>query len=163
MLNSTFPRALLPLSAAYKAVVEFIPTVFIYMFFHIAFGQSFGMGVFVMPLLFVIQMVMSIGLGLVFATFTVFLRDTTNILGYIMRVLFFATPVVYPASAIPDGLKVFLQLNPFLALFTAYQDIILGGAPNPVDVAISGAWAALFIVLGYRLFVSNEQSFALRL
>ncbi len=163
MLNSTFPRALLPLSAAYKAVVEFIPTIFIYLLFHIAFGQSFGMGFFVLPLLFVIQMVMAIGLGLMFATFTVFLRDTTNILGYIMRVLFFATPVIYPASAIPDQLKVFLQLNPLLALFTAYQDIILGGAPNPVDVVISGAWATLFIVLGYRLFVANESSFALRL
>lgn len=163
MLNSTFPRALLPLSAAYRAVTEFVPTIFIYLFFHFAFGQSFGMGVFVLPLLFVIQMVMGIGIGLMFATFTVYLRDTTNILGYIMRVLFFATPVIYPASAIPDGLKVFLQLNPLLALFTAYQDIILGGTPNPVDVVISAAWATLFIVIGYRLFVSNEQSFALRL
>jgi ABC-type polysaccharide/polyol phosphate export permease len=163
MLNSTFPRALLPLSAAYKAVVEFLPTIFIYLLFHIAFGQSFGLGFFALPLLFVIQMVMGIGLGLIFATFTVFLRDTTNILGYIMRVLFFATPVIYPATAIPDSLKVFLQLNPLLALFTAYQAIILGGTPNPVDVVVSAVWATLFIVIGYRLFVSNERSFALRL
>jgi ABC-type polysaccharide/polyol phosphate export permease len=163
MLNSTFPRALLPLSAAYKAVVEFIPTIFIYLVFHFAFGQSFGMGVFMLPLLFVIQMVMGIGLGLMFATFTVYLRDTTNILGYIMRVLFFATPVIYPATAIPDSLLVFLRLNPLLSLFTAYQAVILGGVPNPVDVVVSGAWATLFIVLGYRLFVANEKSFALRL
>lgn len=164
MLNSTFPRGLLPLSSVYRALTEFIPAVVIYVIFHVAFGQPVGIGMAAMPFLFAVELAMAIGMAFMFAAFTVFLRDTSNIINYSMRVFFFATPVIYPVSSLGGGLGTILRIvNPFFALFAAFQACLTGGTPSPVDMLIAVAWATFFLVAGYRIFVTNERSFALRL
>ena len=86
-----------------------------------------------------------------------------NVLNYLLRILIFVTPVIYPASALPAGLRPFLAINPLFALFSAYQTIILGGVPTAAQVLMTAFWAGFFIIVGYRVFVSRERAFALRL
>lgn len=163
MLNSTFPRALLPLASVYRSLLQLGPALVIYAVFHLLLRQPVGVGVATLPLLFAIQVVLCTGMALLFATFTVFLRDTTNLLAYAMRVLFFATPVLYPVSLLSPTTRTVMLANPFYPLFHSYQEVIVGGTPDPLMVLLAMGWAALFAVAGYRVFVSHERSFALRL
>lgn len=163
MLNSTFPRALLPLTSVYRAMLQLVPALAIYAVFHAVLHQPVGIGVFMLPFLFVVQVVMATGLAFVFATLTIFLRDTTNLLGYLMRILFFATPILYPVSFLSSSLQTIMLVNPFYGLFASYQAVITGGTPDLFLVLHATAFATLFIVIGYRVFVSNERTFALRL
>jgi teichoic acid transport system permease protein len=163
LLNSTFPRALLPLAMVYKGLLEMVPSAFIYAIIHILAGAPIGPGIVVLPLLFALQTALNIGMALIMATLTVYIRDMANLLTYITRILIFITPVIYPVSLLTPTMKSFLQWNPLFPLFAAYQQIISGGTPSTSYVIQTAIWAALFLGVGVRVFLSHERAFALRL
>jgi teichoic acid transport system permease protein len=163
MLNSTFPRILLPATEVYKGLLDLGPYLAVYVVIHLLLGGPVGPGIFVLPLLIVLQVMISSGLALIFATLTVFISDMSNLLDYVMRVLFFTTPILYPVSELPPLAVTLLKINPFFTLFACYQKVVTGGLPNPTDLLQSVVWAVLLCVVGFRVFVTHERGFALRL
>jgi teichoic acid transport system permease protein len=163
MLNSTFPRALLPLAEIYKGLLEFLPSIALYAIIHVATQRPIGQGLFLLPLLFVLQTAMAIGMSLLVATATVYVRDTVNLLNYITRILIFITPVIYPVAGMAPALRTVLSINPLFPLFAAYQTIILGGVPTAGQILLTVFWSLFFLIVGYQVFVSHERAFALRL
>lgn len=163
MLNSTFPRLLLPATEVYKGLLDLGPALLVYAVIHVLIGGAIGPGLFLLPLLLVLQILISTGLALIFAVLTVFVADMSNVLEYVMRILFFATPILYPVAALPPLAQTVLQVNPFFALFASYQACITGGLPSPVYLFQAIVWAAVLITVGFRFFTSHERGFALRL
>lgn len=163
MLNSTFPRILLPATEIYKGLLDLGPYLAVYAVIHLLLGGPIGPGLFVLPLLLVLQILISSGLALIFATLTVFVSDMSNLLDYIMRVLFFTTPILYPVADLPSLAVTLLKINPFFALFAAYQAVVTGGVPGFDLIAQAMFWAVVTCYFGFRLFVSRERAFALRL
>ena len=166
ILNSMFPMAMFPLTAMYRGILELVPMVGVYAVFHVLAGMPFGPGLFLLPFLFVLQLVLSFGICLLTTTAIVFVKDMGNVINYILRILFFMTPIIYPVSAlsdVPAVLQAIIWLNPLFPLFAAYQTILLGGVPTFAQVFVTGAWAAFYLVVGYRVFVTHERAFAIRL
>lgn len=163
LLNSTFPRALLPLAMVYKGLLEMMPSAAIYLAIHLAFQRPIGQGIVVLPLLFLAQTGMNIGLALIFATLTVYVRDVSQLLTYITRVLMFTTPVIYQVKTLPPNIRAVLVYQPLFPLFASYQEIIAGRMPATGMVLQSLAWSIGFLLVGGRLFLSHERAFALRL
>lgn len=163
ILNSTFPLALLPLSAVYRGLLEFAPAVPVYILFHLALGAPVGPGLAMLPFLFLLQVIMCVGMALLMSTAIVLVRDTSNLLNYVMRVLLFVTPVIYPGSQLTGGLRAILSLNPLFALFLSYQTIIQGGVPSFGLVVQAMFWSFGLLVVGIKLFRKHEHSFALYL
>lgn len=163
LLNSTFPRALLPIAQVYKGMLEMVPSGAIYLVIHLALQRPIGQGIVLLPFLFAIQTAMNLGMALIVATLTVYIRDVANLLTYITRVLIFVTPVIYPVSMLTPNLRRFLQWNPLFPLFAAYQEIVAGRMPGAGMIIQSALWATFFLVVGTRFFMSHERAFALRL
>jgi teichoic acid transport system permease protein len=166
VLNSAFPLATLPFSTLYRGLLELGPTIAVYAVLHVTFGGAIGSGLFLLPLLFVLQASITIGLMLILATLTVYVRDMSNLLDYILRILMFVTPVIYPAAqldALPGLLHALLYANPIFTLFSAYQTVFAGGVPAASLLVQSMLWALVLPIAGYRFFVSRERGFALRL
>jgi ABC-type polysaccharide/polyol phosphate export permease len=133
------------------------------MVFHLLLGAPIGAGIAMLPLLFALQVAMSIGLALLMSTAIVIVRDTANLLNYVMRVLIFVTPVIYPVESLTPLLRTILSINPLFALFAAYQAVIFGEVPSIGLVLQAAAWAALLLTVGIRTFRKHEHSFALYL
>lgn len=163
MLNSTFPRILLPATETYKGLLDLGPYLLVYSVIHLLLGGPVGPGIFFLPLLLVLQVMISVGLALIFATLTVFISDMSNILDYIMRVVFFTTPILYPVDMLGPVAGALLQLNPFFALFACYQAVVTGGVPGAGYLFQAVVWACGLLYLGFRTFISREREFALRL
>jgi teichoic acid transport system permease protein len=163
MLNSTFPRALLPLTAIYKSLRAFVPAVCVLVVIFPLTGGKFGPGLFLLPLLFTIQVVMNVGIALLVSAYEVLVPDGQNLVQYVNRILFFATPVIYPLTLLPDAARAVLQFQPLFLVFASYQVILGGGTPSASWVAASAAWAAALLVIGGRYFLRHEREFALRL
>jgi ABC-type polysaccharide/polyol phosphate export permease len=140
-----------------------MPALGIYGLVHLALRAPIGAGIFMLPLLIAVQTVMNVGLGLLFATLTVLIRDMSNLINYIVRALTFLTPVVYPISALSPTLRQILSLNPLYPLFACYQAIVVGATPSGGMVFASIAWALVFLALGTWMFLRHERSFALHL
>ena len=161
LLNSAFPRALLPISSVYKGLLELIPAGIVYLAIHIAVGQPIGSGVAFLPMLLLLHTALNLGLALLFAALTVYMRDVTQLLGYLLRVLFFITPILYPISVLPPAIRTVMSFNPLFPVFAAYQQVVGGGVPTVGQLAGSLFWAVLFLVVGGWLFVTHERAFAL--
>ena len=163
MLNSTFPRAMLPMTAVYKSVRKFIPMACVLVVLFPLVGGKIGPGLFALPILFAIQIVMNVGIALLVSAFVTMIPDATNVMTYVTRVLFFATPVMYPVSLLPAKAKLIIGWQPLFALFSCYQAVFSGTMPSLALIIQAAGWAAVLLVLGGNLFLRHEREFALHL
>jgi ABC-type polysaccharide/polyol phosphate export permease len=106
---------------------------------------------------------MNVGIALLVSTFVTLVPDASNIMTYVNRVLFFATPVVYPVTLLPSSAKLFVAWQPLFPLFASYQAIFSGTVPNAGYLIETGLWAVVLFVLGIQIFLRNERKFAMHL
>lgn len=163
MLNSTFPRAVFPITSVYTAIIRFAPAVFVYAAFHIALRAPTTKALLLLPVMFSIQLVMMLGLALLVSTTVALYADAGNAIQYVTRILFFTTPVIFPLATIPPGIRDVLFWQPFWALFESYQEIFGGKVPELGQILLAAAWAVFFLVVGTRFFLRHERELAMRL
>jgi teichoic acid transport system permease protein len=163
MLNSTFPRALLPVTSVYKSLRSFVPVACVLAVLFPLVGGQPGPGLFVLPLVFTLQVVMNVGIALLVSAYVVLVPDGNNVVQWVNRVLFFATPVIYPVALLPPAAKAILQFQPLYPIFAAYQAILGGDIPSPGLVTLSALWAFGLLLVGARTFLRHEREFALHL
>jgi teichoic acid transport system permease protein len=163
MLNSTFPRALLPVTTIYKSLRSFVPSACVLAVLFPLTGGTLGPGLFALPLVFAIHVVMNVGIALAAAAYVVLVPDGQNVVQWVSRILFFVTPVIYPVALLPPAAKAVLQFQPLYPVFASYQAIFGGGMPSPALVAMSALWAGVLLVVGGRVFLRHEREFALHL
>jgi teichoic acid transport system permease protein len=164
ILNSAFPRVLLPVASVVSAAKRFLPTMVIYVPLHIASGLPAGpVLLWVVPLL-VLLLVMATGLAMIVAALQVYVRDLKNLMPYLLRVWLFASPVLYFADQMPEKYQFLLNVNPLGQLLSAWSDVINAGQPpSGESLAVASAWAFGLLVAGFLFFVSREREFAVRL
>ena len=164
ILNTAFPRALLPLSGVITAFMRFLPTLIVYIPVHIIAGLPVGPSLlWIFPLIF-LMFVLASGAAMLVSALQVYFRDVKNFLPYFLRVWLYASPVLYYAKEVPDGIRWILVVNPLGGLLTAWSDvIILGHAPEADALALAAAWAFAIFVVGAGFFISREREFAVRL
>jgi teichoic acid transport system permease protein len=164
ILNTAFPRTLLPLSSVVSACKRFLPTFAIYVPVHLALGRPLGEELLYLPAIFALFLVIAAGLAMLVAALQVYFRDLKSFLPYGLRVWLYACPILYYADEVPDRYEVILVLNPLSGLLTAWSDVLDSGvAPSAGAFATGGAWALGLFALGVLFFVSREREFAVRL
>jgi teichoic acid transport system permease protein len=164
ILNTAFPRVLLPHASVISAVKRFFSTLVIYVPIHIAAGLPVGPELlWVIPLLGLL-VVMASGLAMIVAALQVYFRDLKNMMPYLLRIWLFASPVLYYADEMPQKYQFLLNVNPLGQLLSAWSDAInLGRAPSTESLVVATAWAFGLLIAGFLFFVSREREFAVRL
>jgi ABC-type polysaccharide/polyol phosphate export permease len=164
IMNSAFPRVLLPLSSVITGFKQFMPTMIIYIPIHLISGLPVGLQLlWVIPLTLMLT-VLAAGLCMLVAALQVYFRDLRSLLPYVLRIWLYASPVLYYASRVPERYKWLLYANPLGAPLSAWSRVLHGGlAPEPWQLGIGGAWALLFFVFSLLFFMSREREFAVRL
>jgi teichoic acid transport system permease protein len=163
VLNAVFPRALLPIAEVYKGLLSTLPALALYVVIHTVARAPVTAAVLMIPLLLVIQTGLNLGFAFLLSTATVFFKDVSNLMSYVLRVLMFATPVIYPVSMLTPTIRAVLSWNPYFALFTAYQAVITGHTPSAGLIFQSIGWAVLVFGTGAWVFLRHERSFGLHL
>ena len=163
MLNSTFPRVLLPVTSVYKSLREFVPAAVVLAVLFPVLGGQFGPGFLVLPLLFGLQVIMNVGIAMLVSAYVVLVPDGGNVMSYVNRVLFFATPVMYPVTLLPPGAKALVAWQPLFALFACYQTIASGGTPSASLVLQTALWSIGLLLVGGFVFLRREREFTIHL
>jgi teichoic acid transport system permease protein len=164
ILNTAFPRALLPLSGVRTSFMRFLPTIAIYVPVHLIAGLPIeSVLLWVLPLT-ALMIVLAAGAAMLVASLQVYFRDLKNFLPYLLRVWLYASPVLYFADEVPDRYDFLLALNPLGGLLTAWSDVInQGRAPDASSLALAVGWAFGIFLAGGLFFLSREREFAVRL
>ena len=156
ILNTAFPRLLLPVASVITAFWRFLPTILI--FLPVFFVADLPVGPHLLWLIpvFALFAVLATGLAALVAAGQVYFRDLKNFLTYALRLWLYGSPILYLAAEVPDRYQFLLVLNPLAPLLTAWSDVIdLGRAPDPADLAIGAAWAFAFFIAGALFFIST--------
>jgi teichoic acid transport system permease protein len=164
VLNTAFPRTLLPLSTVITAFRRFVPTFLIYIPIHLASGLPVRLvDLWIVPIVFCLALVAA-GLSMFVAALQVYFRDVKSFLPYVLRIWLYASPVLYYAHDVPDKYKPLITINPIGALLSAWSDVLNAGrAPLATDMLLGLGWGVVLFVIGALFFMSREREFAVRL
>ena len=99
-------------------------------------------------------MLFTLGLALLVSVITVHFRDMRDLLGNVLQLWFFATPILYPLGNVPERMQPVMKLNPFTHLARAYQEVLF--LPGPFTEArsllIVGGFALALLLIGFAVF-----------
>jgi len=117
-------------------------------------------GLLLAPLLVIELGALGIGIGVIISSFTTKYRDLKHLVGFGMQLWMYATPIIYPASKVPDKWKVLLALNPVSPIVETFRTTLLGhGTFDGKAIAASMAMTVAILMVGIIIFNHNERSF----
>lgn len=123
--------------------------------------QGFGPALLFLPVILLLQVALTLGLAWIVAAINVFLRDIGQLLGVVLTLWLFLTPIFYPPSQVPPSLQWMLLVNPMGWVVEAYRSVILRGTvPAAWSMAVLALCAGLAFTAGYRLFQRTQGAFA---
>ena len=164
ILNTAFPRTLLPLASVLTAFMRLLPMLAVYAVVHVVAGLPVGLHLlWAIPILAAL-FVFASGVAMFAAAAQVYFRDLRSFLPYSMRIWLYASPVLYYADEVPERFKTIIAANPLYPLLGSWSDVLnKGDSPSAGFLAWGFAWAVGAFVVGSLFFVSREREFAVRL
>jgi lipopolysaccharide transport system permease protein len=149
----SFPRICLPLIVVLNALVNFGIIFGLFTIFLLVSGNFPGLVFFALVPVLALQVLLAIGLGMVAGILNVFFRDVGQFMTIALQFWFWFTPIVYPASILPDWVRPWLVWNPMAALIQTYQAILVKGqAPDWAGLLPALLLALLLCAFGLRMF-----------
>lgn len=157
-----FPAEILPIVAVLSNMLNFLLSLPILFLFLLIFKIPISLPILLFPILLVIQFILTTGLTFFLSALNVHLKDIEQILNNLLMLTFFLTPILYPATFIPEKYRdFFLILNPLFPLVTSYQDILFNGRlPNVIGLSYLFFISILVFFIGYSVFNKFRDTFA---
>lgn len=172
IMNIPFPKALLPLSSLFSSILMYLPMLLVYLAAHLLAGKTFTWNIWWAVPVFLIQTVFSFAWGMFFAALSVYFRDTSSLLPYLLRIWIYISPVLYSIEDLRKaveqlripGVRYILELNPLTPILGAWQQVVFEGKAPDANLMWQGlAWAIGSLVVGGWYFLSREREFAIHI
>jgi len=155
-----FPRLLLPVAAVLPNLVDAAVALLPIAVAMAVTGVAPTAAMVTLPVWLALVALAGLGLGLVFATLNVRFRDAGAVIGLLVQLLFFLSPVAYPASALDGAAEWAYYLNPMAGLIGAARWSMLGTPWPGWPMVVSLATTAALLVIGPQVFRRGERRFA---
>ena len=155
------PRLVIPFAPVLAGLVDFAIALVILFAMMLAFGIVPSSGVAVLPILVLIMMMAAAGIGCLLAALNVQYRDVKHIVPFLVQVLMFASPIVYPMSLVPEAYRVAYALNPMAGVIEGFRSVLLG--TNSISwslLSVSAVSSVVFLTIGALYFRRMERVFA---
>jgi lipopolysaccharide transport system permease protein len=156
-----FPRLVLPLSAAFSKFLDFGITFLLLIVILLIYGFGFSWSIMFLPVLLLILLLTSLGLGMGLAAMAVQYRDVKHALSFVVQLLMYLAPVVYPTSNVPEKFRIWYALNPMVGVIEGFRSIFLHTQPMPWNFIINGAIVSVIFFMGGAFYFRRmERNFA---
>jgi lipopolysaccharide transport system permease protein len=155
-----FPRVLIPAATIGACLVDLAVASAILFGLMLYYGFAPGINLLMLPALVVLTLLLSLGLGTWLAALMVKYRDVRHVLPFIFQVWFFLTPIIYPASVVPERWRWVLHLNPMAGVVEGVRSSVTGRPFDWGALAFTAAATAIVLVCSVYAFNRLERSFA---
>lgn len=156
-----FPREILPLSVVGGSVINYLLSLVILVPFLLFSGYYPTLNWFYLPLILLLETILSIGLALLLSALTVYFRDIEHMLGTILMLWFYLTPVVYSSSILSPRVAQLLKLNPMTDVVLAFHSTLYYNQSPHWKLFVYGFVVSIAIlVFGWWLFLRLNRRFA---
>ena len=156
-----FPKLLLPAASVLSGLVDLALALAVLGALMLYFGVVPGWQVLVLPAMLLLAVATALGAGLVLAALNVRFRDVQFTMPFLTQMWFFATPVAYPASVVPEPWRTMMAINPMVGVIEGTRWALLGTTAAPVaTLAVSSIVALGLVLSGTMLFRQAEGTLA---
>jgi lipopolysaccharide transport system permease protein len=155
-----FPATILPVVTVTTSLIHFLLALPILMVVLMMGGAELGPTILALPLVLILQFVLTLSLAYLAASANVIFADTQHLIGVLLQLLFFLTPIFYDTSAIPARYYSLYRLNPMVRLLEAYRAVLIGGMqPDWLSLLAPCLLALGLLFVGYRIFIRVSYRF----
>ncbi len=156
-----FPRMVIPLASTLSGLVDFLIAFLVMLGLMLYYQISPTANVWTLPLFLLLAVVTALGVGLWLSSMNVLYRDIGYMIPYITQLWFYVTPIVYPASEVPEQWQFIYALNPMVGVVEGFRWALLNTADAPSPLILVSAFIALVIfITGMFYFRRMEKTFA---
>ncbi len=156
-----FPREILPLSGILVAVIDLLIASVIYLFLLIIFKITLTFNVLWIIPIFILLFIFTMSCSFIFSCLNVYYRDVGLLTRFVVRLLFFASPVLYSIDSLSLKLKLLLFFNPLTFIIENMRRCVL---EQRGVVLWQFAFAATLVIIlfffAHKLFIKTEKDFA---
>ena len=164
-----FPRLIMPLSIVFSNLIKFGIQFVFFLFvlvYYILKGYNIHPNIYVifLPLLLLIMMLFSLGLGMIITSLTTKYRDLTFVISFGISLYMYITPIVYPTSLVleklPKSMHYLVYLNPLTSIFDFFKYAFLGsGHIDLFGILYSSLFSIIIFFAGIFVFNKTEKNF----
>ena len=156
-----FPRDILVIAAMLARLLDFgiASTILLLLLLYYRM-PVFTLNWLYLPLIILIQLSLSLGLGMLGSASNVFFRDVKHLFALGLQLLFYATPIIYPVTSIPESIRPFYYLNPMAGIISAYRAVLIYQLPPDSSLVLSAIISVIILIVGYIVFKRLEPRFA---
>jgi lipopolysaccharide transport system permease protein len=159
--KTAFPREILPLGTIGASLLDFLCSFSVFILMLLFYRVPVSSQVLWLAALILIQVMLATGIVLIGATLNVFYRDIRFAIPLLTQIWMFATPIVYPASMVPERFRSIYALNPMVGVIESYRNIFIRGqGPEWSSLGMGIASTVGILVVGYSLFKKLDPQFA---
>jgi lipopolysaccharide transport system permease protein len=155
-----FPRLIIPLSSIGAGLVDLAISTVILLLMMLWYGVGWTWNLLAAPGLLLAVVFTALGVGTLLSALTVAYRDFTHLTPFLVQIWMYVTPVIFPATLIPDRWQWLLYLNPIAGLVEGFRAAFLGKPFDLQGLGISFAIAIVVFILGVAYFEKVERRFA---
>ncbi|WP_123042253.1 ABC transporter permease [Cohnella candidum] len=156
-----FPLEILPVVLLGSALIQGIISMFILIIVQLFVTGVINWTIILMPVVLLPIMLMSLGIGWFLSSLGVFLRDIGHIIGVGLTALMFLSPIFYPISSIPNGIKILYVLNPLTYVVEDLRRVMIwGNTPDWLSWFVSLFIGFIISFAGLVWFQKTKKTFA---
>lgn len=157
-----FPREILPISVVTSGLVNFLITCVIMFIFLICSGIGFSIYILYLPLVIIVQYLLTLGILFITCAINVYMRDFEYIINFIMQMLFYATPILYSVEIFENSfIGSLIKINPMTTIINCYRDILYWhNQPHLISLLIVFGVSLLLCIVGLKIFKHLSKGFA---
>jgi len=156
-----FPRLIIPLTPALAGLLDFTIAFIVLLGMMLYFKIAPTLLILIVPLLVLLMMLTSSGVGMILAALNAKYRDIRYTIPFLVQLWMFASPIVYPASIVPEKYRIWYALNPMVGIIEGFRSALLGSVAFPSGVLlVSAVISIILFVAGALYFRQTERYFA---
>jgi lipopolysaccharide transport system permease protein len=156
-----FPKEMLVFALVLQDMIHYVLSIPVILLFFLIYHKNPSLSwLYGIPLLLLIQFLMTYGIALIISSVNLFFRDLERLTTISLMLLFYFTPIIYPETMIPTRFKGLLALNPLAYLMVNWRNLFVYGRIDPGYAVISFIYAILACALGYFVYKKLSWRFA---
>lgn len=156
-----FPRLIIPLSSVLAGLLDFSIA------FVVLIGMMFYFHIYptimilLVPFPVILMMLTASGVGMALAALNAKYRDIRYTIPFLVQLWMFASPIVYPASLVPEKYRLIYALNPMTGVIEGFRSALLGTVAFPTYMILISAMVSIALfTIGLFYFKQMERYFA---
>lgn len=155
-----FPRPIIPIASVSAGLIDFAVAALVMLVLMLVYGTPISWSIAALPVLIVITLAITLGTSLFVSALSVYYRDFSYALPFILQIWMYGSPIVYSSGLVPERWRLLFGLNPLVGVIDGFRWALLG-TPAPTTTLIeSVVVASVMLAVGLFVFMRVERSFA---